>query len=139
MTNQNIEYRNAVYIDAEHTCVDCEINHPAFGWIPYTLNPADTDNTINNAELTAAMQAAGDVAAFVEPTPIVPTIEEVEATERKKRDALLKRGVDPLVSNPLLWASFDEAKQQDLLEYRQALLDVPDQDGFPYTHVWPVL
>ena len=31
-------YRNAKYIDT--TRIDCEIEHPDYGWIPYTLDPA---------------------------------------------------------------------------------------------------
>ena len=34
------EARNAVYIDADGN-IDCEINHPEFGWIPYTLRDDD--------------------------------------------------------------------------------------------------
>ena len=61
-----MNYRNARYIDA--TRIDCEIEHPVHGWIPYTLDPADTDMTVNNDDLLAAMAENGDVAAYVPPT-----------------------------------------------------------------------
>lgn len=35
--------------------------------------------------------------------------------------------------------SLDPAKQQEWREYRQALRDVPNQPGFPWTVIWPVL
>jgi hypothetical protein len=61
-----MNYRNAKYIDG--TRIDCEIEHSVHGWIPYTLDPTDTDMTVNNNDLLAAMTAAGNVAALVPPT-----------------------------------------------------------------------
>ena len=49
-----MNYRNAKYIN-DNGWIDCEIEHPQFGWIPYTLDPADTDMTVNNDDLLAAM------------------------------------------------------------------------------------
>ena len=60
-----MEYRNAIYV--EKNVIDCEILHPKFGWIPYTLDSDDTDMTVDNDALFAAMEAAGDVAAYVAP------------------------------------------------------------------------
>lgn len=34
-----MEYRNARYI--EDGRIDCEINHPVYGWIPFTADPND--------------------------------------------------------------------------------------------------
>lgn len=59
------------------------------------------------------------------------------ARARDKRDALLQ-DLDTIVSNPLRWNEFTEAEQQDIALYRQALLDVPQQEGFPDDIDWPV-
>jgi len=130
MTN----YRNAKYISP--TNIDCEIEHETYGWIPYSLDPADTDMTINNDDLLAAMAAAGDVAAYVPPTQA-----ELDATLseqlRSERDGLLAE-VDAFVGNPLRWATLSAEQQDAWAVYRQALLDVPQQDGFPNDVVWPV-
>lgn len=40
--------------------------------------------------------------------------------------------------NPIWYASLGTDQQQQLIEYRQALLDVPQQSGFPETVTWPV-
>ena len=48
------EARNAVYTDADGN-IDCEINHPEYGWIPYTLRDDDPDTTINNQNLKILM------------------------------------------------------------------------------------
>ena len=67
-----------------------------------------------------------------------PEIPEPTADEkaRWKRDGLL-RELDAIVSNPLRWAEFDDATKQALAKRRQALLDVPQQEGFPYDIDWP--
>ena len=131
MTN----YRNAKYIN-DSGWIDCEIEHETFGWIPYTLDPADTDMTINNDDLLAAMEAAGDVAAYVPPTQA-----ELDATLseqlRGERDGLLAE-VDAIAGNALRWAALSAEQQNAWGSYRQALLDVPQQSGFPNDVVWPV-
>ena len=48
---------------------DCEIEHPVHGWIPYTLDPADTDKTVDNASLRAAIGT--DFQAHVAPDPSI--------------------------------------------------------------------
>ena len=63
-----MEYRNAVYINAENTRVNCEINSPVHGWIPYTLDPSDTDMTVDNDALLASMVLNNDVDAYVAST-----------------------------------------------------------------------
>jgi hypothetical protein len=114
--------------------MDVEINHPQHGWIPYTLDPADTDTTINNAEVMALIGT--DFTAYV-----APTQEELDAVTagqvRAKRDNILTTVVDPLVSNPLRWADLTEAKQTEWSQYRTDLLNVPQQSGFPNTITWP--
>jgi len=55
---------------------------------------------------------------------------------RAQRDALLSQ-LDTLVSNPLRWAEYTADQQAALAAYRQALLDVPQQVGFPSEIDWP--
>ena len=126
MTN----YRNAKHISEGR--IDCEIEHPMHGWIPYTLNPAD----IKNDDLLASMALADDVAAYVPPTQA-----EIDAEIAKKvradRDERLNE-VDAVAGNTLRWAALDAATQAAWAVYRQELLDVPQQEGFPNDAVWPV-
>ena len=86
------------------------------------------DNLANCTEMTEA-----EVEEHLNPTP---TPEQLEAQARAKRDGLLHE-LDAIVSNPLRWAEFDEPTKQSLADYRQALLDVPQQEGFPTDVVWP--
>ena len=45
--------------------------------------------------------------------------------------------VDAYVANPLRWAGFTSEKQAEWSTYRQELLDVPQQAGFPANVTWP--
>lgn len=62
---------------------------------------------------------------------------DTEGNARIDRDYRLKRTVDLL--NPIYWDSITEEKKQEWKDFRQALLDVPNQEGFPKYVKWPVL
>lgn len=130
-----MKYRNAKHIN-ERGWIDCEIEHPEFGWVPYTLDPEDVDKTVDNNKLLKEMSANEDVAAYVPPTQ-----EEIDtrlAEEiRHIRNNLLKTEVDPIAGNTLRWAELTDVEKQALSAYRQALLDVPQQSGFPNDVNWP--
>ena len=126
-----MNYRNAKHISEGR--IDCEIEHPMHGWIPYTLNPADTDTTVDNDALLAAI--GDDVAAYVPPTQ--DELDAALAAEvRADRDERFTE-VDAVAGNTLRWAALDTATQAEWSTYRQALLDVPQQEGFPNTVTWP--
>lgn len=63
--------------------------------------------------------------------------EKMAGAVRMKRNALLSAEVDPIASNTLRWAALTAEQQQAWADYRQALLDVPQQEGFPYSVEWP--
>lgn len=63
--------------------------------------------------------------------------EEEAAIVRAIRNKKLKHKVDPAVSNPLRWASMSTEEQDAVATYRQELLDITDQEGFPYDITWP--
>jgi len=125
------EVRNAASLQSDNLRMDLEINHPQHGWIPYTVDPADTDMTIDNA---AVMSLIGtDFAAYVPPTQA--ELDAALAAEvRAERDVKLSSEVDIIVGNPLRWAEVDQVAWAT---YRQSLLAVPDQIGFPHDVVWP--
>ena len=128
------QVRNAVSLQADNLRMDVEINHPNFGWIPYTIDPADTDTTIDN---DAVMSLIGDdFTAYAAPTQAELDAELSEQL-RMERDGLLVE-VDAFVGNPLRWATLSTEQQDAWAVYRQALLDVPQQAGFPNDVVWPV-
>ena len=61
---------------------------------------------------------------------------DIKATQvRSMRDKLLVDYVDLI--NPIRWEMLDDTQKQELRDYRQALLDVPSQAGFPWKVQWP--
>jgi hypothetical protein len=67
---------------------------------------------------------------------VYPT-ERLELKERDRRNNKLVKYVDPIASNALRWAGLSSTEQAEWSTYRQALLDVPQQVGFPHTVTWP--
>ena len=124
------EVRNARSMNAENTCMDVEINHPKYGWIPYHLTDYDEDTTVDNEAVMALIGSN-----FEAYTP--PTDAEVAAEVRAQRDWLLANEVDPIVSNPLRWADMTTEEQNAWSQYRTDLLNVPQQAGFPHNITWP--
>lgn len=62
-----MDWRNAAFNSAGS--IDCEINHPSFGWIPFTVDPSDTGANFDVAALDADIRAHGNIPAYVAPTP----------------------------------------------------------------------
>ena len=133
MTITITEVRNAASLQSDNLRMDVEINHPQHGWIPYTLDPADTDTTIDNDAVMALI--GSNFTAYV-----APTQEELAAAAaaqvRSQRDRLLLE-VDAFVGNPLRWADMTSEAQAEWDTYRTGLLNVPQQAGFPANVTWP--
>jgi hypothetical protein len=129
-----MEYRNSKYLDGAR--IDCEINHPTYGWIPFTCDPTDTGAAFDVVALFDAMAADPATAVYVPPTQAERDAAQAQIV-RNDRDTILTNTVDPLVSNPLRWAGLTAEKQTAWAAYRQALLEIPQQSGFPHNVAWP--
>lgn len=129
-----MNYRNAAYTKIDE--ITCEIDHPDLGWIPFTCHRDDTGALFDVVALYDSMAADSTTVAYV---PL--TAEEVAAEDareiRFQRHRILVDTVDPLVSNQLRWNDLTSTQQTDLTNYRQALLDITNQLGFPSTVTWP--
>ena len=133
MTVTITQVRNAASLQSDNLRMDVEINHPEFGWIPYTLDPDDTGTTIDNDAVMALIGT--NFAAYVPPTQA--ELDAAAAAQvRADRDSRLTE-VDAIAGNALRWADLTSAKQAEWSTYRQALLDVPQQAGFPNSITWP--
>jgi len=129
------QVRNAASLQADNLRMDVEINHPQYGWILYTIDPSDTDMTIDNDAVMALI--GDDFAAYVPPTQA--ELDTAAAAQvRAERDSILARVVDPIASNALRWADMTTEQQNAWSQYRTDLLNVPQQNGFPYDIVWPI-
>lgn len=127
------EYRNAIVLNEDGSRIDVEINHPEHGWIPYTLDTSDDDMTIDNNALLSLIGA--NKQAYIPPTAEEITA-ELALEVRSLRDTYLEE-MDLIVANPLRWAAMTTEEQNAWATYRQALLDVPQQETFPESVTWP--
>jgi hypothetical protein len=128
------QVRNAVSLNSDNTRFEVEVNHPTYGWIPYHLRGDDTCQEINNSDLLALI--GNDFTVYVAPTQ-EELDEQAAGSIRSERNAQLEDFVDPIVSNPLRWSSLTKEEQESLTEYRTALLNITNQEGFPHNVTWP--
>lgn len=96
-----MEYRNPQ--KTAGVAIDCEINHPTYGWIPFTADPNDTGAAFDVASLYAALAADPNTLEYVAPPPVVPQ----SVTPRQVRLVLLSQGL--LASVEAMIAQQDEA------------------------------
>lgn len=131
-----MEYRNAKILDADSTMIECEINHPEYGWIPFNCMLNDPYTSFDSDAMFNTMLADENTIAYV-----APTTEEVAAENagnlRGLRKEILEENVDKYAANNLRWADLTSAQQAELSTYRQALLDITDQETFPESVTWP--
>ena len=72
---------------------------------------------------------------FENPISSPVTTEILAIKARQQRNEILRNTVDRV--NPVRYQSLTVEQQAELIAYRQALLDVPNQSGFPNNIVWP--
>ena len=107
-----MEFRNPAY--NAYGTIDCEINHPQYGWIPFTADPNDTGAAFDVAEVFAELGATA--AAYVP-----PTAEELAALEAERQAAItaaIKSRFDDLsgIDRVLLKIAFLQENRIRLLE-----------------------
>jgi len=57
---------------------------------------------------------------------------------RDQRNKHLTDYVDPIAGNALRFSLLSPEKKAEWIKYRDDLLNVPQQEGFPYNVVWPI-
>jgi hypothetical protein len=84
-----MEIRNPSY-NAFGT-IDCEINHPKLGWIPFTASATDSEELGRQIHADILAGKAGEISTYVapppQPTPVPPEVSRFQA-----RAALLQTG-----------------------------------------------
>lgn len=125
--------RRPVFTESDD--IDVELNHPDFGWIPFTASSEDKESIGEHLYKMAMAEAFGVIEKYTEP---VLTNEELAEKYRYERDEKLRQ-LDAIVQNPLRWSDFTATQQSDIATYRSLLLDVPQQPGFPSEFEWPVI
>lgn len=85
-----MRYRNAKH--RANNTIDCEIDHPIYGWIPFTCDPNDTGAEFDVAELYEALNADPATAAYVAEPKTTLTKEQISSF----RAAAYQTESDPL-------------------------------------------
>jgi hypothetical protein len=85
-----MNYRNPVF--TADSAIDCEIDHPTYGWIPFTCNPNDRGAAFDTAALYTKMKSTA--APYTPPAPPAP--EAIQAQMRAARAAAYTAEADPL-------------------------------------------
>jgi len=119
----DFNYKNAIY--NEFNTIDCEIEHPIYGWIPFSACPNDCEEHGRN--LYHKIKKDGNISPYAPPSR-----EEIELEVKNQRNKLLSQSD---------WSQLPDIPEEIKLkwvEYRQALRDIPEQEGFPYDIIWPI-
>jgi hypothetical protein len=119
-----MNYRNPQYTADGR--IDCEVEHPKYGWIPFTADPNDVE--AHGRKLFEQIKSDGNISDYVPPAG--PTEDELAIKVRAQRNHLLAASD---------WTQIPDAPvdQAAWATYRQALRDVPQQSGFPDDVAWP--
>lgn len=85
--------------------IDCEVYHPTYGWVPFTVDPADDGAAFDVAALDASIRAAGGIAAYAPPE--VDPAEARVAMYLTRRQILIALASEGFVSAPeaVAWAT----------------------------------
>lgn len=118
-----INYKDCKWGDEDHTYFVCQVEHPTYGWIPYCCMAGDNSIGKELWEQRNSLKIA----------EYKPDLEAMARGIRIQRNQLLKQ-TDYLM---VLDAPISDKTQAEVKEYRQALRDLPLQDGFPLNVVWP--
>ena len=116
--------RNAKVISEDASYIDCEWNHPVYGWIPFTAYKNDSEK--HGREIWEQLSVNPDVSPY---TP--PSLESLAQEERAWRDGELTWFDQVCYRNQFYWTMLSESKQSVRMAFRQALLDYPEKQGFP--------
>lgn len=118
--------RNPKWLNLGHTYLECEVNfdHLDDEWVLFSCVPDGYDVMEHTGEIFQKCVDGefGEIEEFVLPVVLQ---EDLDQYVRSARNELLETVVDPVVTNPLRWNALSAEKQQEWIDYRQALLDLP--------------
>ena len=124
------------YTTANKEFIGCQVTFDTLGTVYFVASCHDVETHGKEIYQRAVAGEFGLIADFKPYIPPNLTLEEKQAKVRSERDSLLLQ-LDSFISNPLRWADLDEQEKLNLSKYRVELLNVPQQERFPDSVVWP--
>jgi len=98
---------------------------------------ADKDDVAETGQWVYAQIMSGDAGEIEDYSPPAPPTDEYLAEMARGQRGSLLRYLDTILTNPLRWDSYSEEQKTVIAKYRQDLLDIPAQEGFPQEINWP--
>jgi hypothetical protein len=95
------------------------------------------DMTVTDEEF----YGAGGIARVIDGKIFLGKTDAEKRAEReegvlRERDAVFARTVDRMC-NAARWADLPGEERDAWIRYRRALKDIPEQEGYPFTVIWP--
>lgn len=121
------DIKNARYVTKDGTLVDVEVLTDEHGWIPFTCNMVVDQLSEIEREVKDLLESGEyDIA------PYEADLEKETVLVRAERNKRLSE------ADKLIFIAEDNGEDTTSLRaYRQALRDIPQQDGFPLDVEWP--
>lgn len=110
--------------------IDVEVNHPVYGWIPFTASPNDSESHGLLIYQAALAGMYGEIA------PYVKSEAEYISEALNERDVRVAE-IDKTATNPILWNALTKEEQQAFSDKRAALMAIEQQPGYPTDVIWP--
>lgn len=126
---------NCKYVSSDGLHIGCRVTFDTLGSVYFVASANDTEAHGRGIYQKAKAGDFGIVAEYVPPNNEL-TLQQKEDQARLKRNQQLLQ-IDAVASNPLRWAELDSQTRDNISAYRTALLNVPQQAGFPASIVWP--
>ncbi len=123
------------YVTEDGLHIGCQVTFDKLGTVYFVASSNDSEFHGREIYQRAKNGEFGPIADYISTKPIL-TLEEKQNQARINRNYLLSQ-LDSLVSNPLRWAELTDQSRTDITNYRVALLNVPQQQGFPDNITWP--
>lgn len=126
---------NCKYVSSDGLHIGCQVTFDKLGSVYFVASANDTEAHGREIYQRANSGEFGAVVEYVQPNNEL-TLQQKENQARLKRNQQLLQ-IDAIVSNPLRWADLSSQVRDDIATYRTALLNVPQQSGFPLDIEWP--
>lgn len=111
MTEITYELRSASYPSISPDFIDCEFNHPVYGWIPFTARKDDTEQHSREIYDALAAGQAGAIAPYT-PPPITYLQDQVWENIKGERVRRINTGgLKVMINGVSKWFHSDEASR----------------------------
>lgn len=103
MTEITYELRSASYPSISPDFIDCEFNHPVYGWIPFTAHKDDSEQHGRGIHAALVAGQAGDIAPYVPPAIEVIQTQAWEAIKAERTKRMNEGGFHVVVNGVQKW------------------------------------